>query len=115
MSVLSFEPVTGTVRVVFAGEVVLETRNAVRLKEGGLPPVLYLPREDARMECFRRTTHKTHCPRKGDAAYYSIEAGGRTAENAVWTYETPFPTAEPIKGHFAFYPNRVDRIEVLEG
>lgn len=114
MSMLSFEPVTGTVRVVFAGEVVLETRNALRLKEAGMQPVLYLPREDARMERFRRTTQKTHCPRKGDAAYYSIEAGGRTAENAVWTYETPFPASEPIKGYFAFYPNRVDRIEVVE-
>ncbi len=46
---------------------------------------------------------------KGDAGYYSIR-GGR--ENAVWTYEDPCPLVEAIRGHLAFYPDRVDAIEV---
>jgi uncharacterized protein (DUF427 family) len=37
---------------------------------------------------------------------------GRTAENAVWSYEQPFPAVAAIKDHLAFYPNRVDKIEV---
>jgi uncharacterized protein (DUF427 family) len=38
---------------------------------------------------------------------------GRTAENAVWTYEHPYPAAAAIAGYLAFYPDRVDRIDQL--
>jgi uncharacterized protein (DUF427 family) len=56
-------------------------------------------------------THASHCPYKGDAGYFTITANGRTAENAVWSYEQPFPAMAHIAGYLAFYPNRVDRIE----
>jgi uncharacterized protein (DUF427 family) len=36
---------------------------------------------------------------------------GRSAENAAWTYEAPYPAMAQIKDHLAFYPDRVDRIE----
>jgi uncharacterized protein (DUF427 family) len=51
------------------------------------------------------------CPYKGDAAYHSLTIDGRTAENAVWTYEAPTPAMAQIKEHLAFHPDRVDRIE----
>jgi len=28
----------------------------------------------------------------------------------VWTYENPYPAVAQIKGHVAFYPDRVDEI-----
>jgi uncharacterized protein (DUF427 family) len=102
------------VRVQFNGIVVADTTRALTLKEAGLPPVQYIPREDADMSLLERTSHKTHCPFKNDASYYTIRAGGRTAENAVWTYEDPYPAVAQIKNHLAFYPNRVDRIEELQ-
>jgi uncharacterized protein (DUF427 family) len=101
------------VRVLFDGRVVAETSRALTLKEASLPPVQYFPREDADMSLLERTAQKTHCPYKSDAAYYTIRTGGRVAENAVWTYEDPYPAVAAIKGHLAFYPNRVDRIEEL--
>ena len=103
------------VRVVFNGCVVADTTRALTLKEGSLPPVQYVPREDSDMTLLERTAHKTHCPYKNDAAYYTIRAGGRTAENAVWTYEEPYPAVVAIKDHLAFYPDRVDRIEEVPG
>ena len=63
------------------------------------------------MSAFERTTHATHCPYKGDAAYYSLHVDGRASQNAVWTYEAPFAAVAEIKDHLAFYPSRVDRIE----
>ena len=57
------------------------------------------------------STH-SYCPYKGDASYYTIKVGDRAAENAIWSYETPFPAMKEIEGHLAFYPNRVDKIEV---
>jgi uncharacterized protein (DUF427 family) len=108
---ITIEPNARHVRVLFNGRVVADTTRALTLKEASLRPVLYVPRADADMELFVRSTRTTHCPYKGDAAYYSLTVDGRTAENAVWTYEAPYPAMAQIKEHLAFYPDRVDRIE----
>jgi uncharacterized protein (DUF427 family) len=100
------------VRVTFNGRIVADTPRALILREASLPPVYYIPRADAEMALFERTVHATHCPYKGDAAYYSLAVDGRASENAVWTYETPYPAVAEIKDHLAFYPNRVDRIDI---
>src|SRR5712671_3683477 len=110
---ITITPNARRVRVLFNGRVVAETTRALTLRESTLPPVQYIPREDADMSLLERTAHKTHCPYKSDAAYYTIRAGGRASENAVWTYEDPYPAVAAIKGHLAFYPDRVDRIEEL--
>jgi uncharacterized protein (DUF427 family) len=107
------EPNRNRVRVTFNGRVIADTTRAVSLKEVGLPAVQYIPRDDADMSLMERTSQKTHCGYKGDAAYYTIRAEGRAAENAVWTYEDPYPAVSAIKGRLAFYPDRVDRIEEL--
>ena len=101
----------GRVRVSFAGKTIAETANALTLKEASYPPVFYIPRADADMSALTPTAHHTHCPYKGDASYFTIAVGGRTAENAVWSYEQPFPAVAKIKEYLAFYPNRVDKIE----
>ena len=46
----------------------------------------------------------TVCGWKGTANYYSVEAGGKTAENAAWTYREPKPEAANIRDYVAFYP-----------
>ena len=112
---ITIEPNPKRVRVIFNGRVVAETDHALTLKETTHKPVQYIPRADADMKVFTRSTHATHCPYKGDAAYYSLEVAGRTTENAVWTYEAPYPAVAAIKDHLAFYANRVDRIEEISG
>jgi uncharacterized protein (DUF427 family) len=99
------------VRVTFGGRVIADTDKALTLNETSYLPVQYIPRADVDMQALRRTAHQTHCPYKGDAAYYSIVVDGRVSENAVWTYEQPFANVGDIKDHVAFYPDRVDRIE----
>jgi uncharacterized protein (DUF427 family) len=108
---ITIEPNRKRVRVVFNGRVIADTARALTLRETSLRPVQYIPRDDADMRFFVRSAHATHCPYKGDAAYYSLSVDGRTAENAVWTYEAPYPAMAPIKEHLAFYRDRVDRIE----
>ncbi len=110
---ITITPHPKRVRVSFAGAVVADSTRALRLQEASYPAVLYIPREDADPALLQRTERSTHCPYKGDASYYSIEAGGRRAENAIWSYETPYPAMAEITGHLAFYPDRVDRIEEL--
>ena len=99
--------------VLFSGRLIADTTRALTLKEVGLPLVQYIPRDDADMSLLERTAHKTHCGYKGDAGYYTIRVEGHAAENGVWTYEDPYPAVAAIKGHLAFYPDRVDRIEEL--
>ena len=110
---ITIEPSSGRVRVLFNGRVVAQTEDALTLKEATLAPVFYIPRKDADMTYFERTAHVSHCPYKGDAAYYSLRAGDRTAQNAVWTYEEPFPAMAQIAGRLAFYRDRVDAIEAV--
>lgn len=98
---------------VMAGDIVIaETSKALTLKEAKYPAVQYVPREDANMALLERTDRVTHCPYKGDASYYSVKADGKTLDNAIWTYETPFPAMAEISGHLAFYPDKVKIEEV---
>jgi uncharacterized protein (DUF427 family) len=107
---ISLRPAGVRVRVTFNGEVVAESTDAIRLEEGTYPPVYYLPRKDVKMERLIRTSHTTHCPHKGDATHFSV-SNGRTARNAVWSYEQPLAQMSVIKDHVAFYPDKVDSIE----
>jgi uncharacterized protein (DUF427 family) len=100
------------VRVTVGHVVIAESAKALTLKEARYPAVQYLPREDANMALLERTERTTHCPYKGDASYYSIKAGDKTLDNAIWTYETPFPAMAEISGHLAFYPDKVKIEEV---
>ena len=65
------------------------------------------------MAFLRPTTHSTHCPFKGDASYFTVSVDGRTAENAVWTYQAPLLAVAEIKDYLAFYPEKMDAIEEL--
>ena len=104
---------TGTrIIVKVAGRIVADTLDALTLREAGYPPVHYIPRRDVDMTLLERTDHATYCPYKGDAAYFSIPVGGARSVDAVWTYETPYPAVADIKDYLAFYPDRVDAIEI---
>ena len=103
------------VRVTFAGKVIADTTRALTLEEASYRPVQYIPREDTDMSLLQATRHASHCPYKGDASYFSIAVDGRRAENAVWSYEQPYPAVAEIAGHLAFYPDRVDKIEESAG
>jgi uncharacterized protein (DUF427 family) len=91
--------------------VVADSRNVLVLREASYPAVLYVPRADVDMSLLQKTDHETYCPYKGECSYYSIPSGGERSKNAVWSYETPYEVAIPIKDHLAFYPDRVDAIE----
>jgi len=97
--------------VTVAGHVIADTRAALVLREASYPAVFYIPRGDADMTLLERTDHTTYCPYKGECAYYSIPSGGARSVNAVWTYEDPYDAVAPIRGHLAFYPDRVDAID----
>ena len=108
---ITITPNPKRVVVTVGGRVIADSRAALTLQEAAYAPVLYLPRADVDMAALERSAHSTYCPYKGDCAYYSVPAGGERAVDAVWTYEQPYDAVAAIRGHVAFYPNRVDSIE----
>src|SRR5689334_7427621 len=109
---VDLSPEARRVRVTFGGQVIADTTSAVRCEETGHGPVHYVPEKDLRLDLLRPTDHKTYCPFKGDCSYWTTVVPGREAENAVWGYRTPYDEATGLAGHYAFYKNRVDAIEV---
>jgi len=109
---ISIRPTPGRVVVRAGGRVIAQTTRALTLREAAYPPVQYIPREDVEMSLLARSAHATYCPYKGDCAYYDIPGAGEKGRNAVWTYELPYHAVEDIRGLLAFYPERVDAIEL---
>jgi uncharacterized protein (DUF427 family) len=90
------------------GEVVAETDAALTLQESTYPAVQYVPLGDVAPSALVRSDATTYCPFKGEANYYHVTAAGNTVEDAVWTYESPYPAVATIAGHVAFYADKAD-------
>jgi len=108
---ITIEPNPGRVVVTLGGRVIADSREALTLHEANYPPVQYIPRKDVDMAALTRSATTTYCPYKGEAAYFSIPAGGERSVDAIWTYEAPYGAVAEIKDHLAFYPDRIDAIE----
>ena len=94
--------------VLRAGDAVLgESRQAVELTEGSRAPVIYFPRADIAMAFLDPSARRSHCPKKGEATWYSIVTPAGRIEDAVWSYEAPPESLSRIAGHLAFDAERV--------
>ncbi len=105
---ITTEAAPGRVGVLFGDEVIADSSRAVVLHETGLPPTFYFPPDDVRLDVLTPTAHHTRCPFKGDASYWTLAVGDQVAENVAWAYEQPLLGREDIKGHLAFYRDRVE-------
>ena len=104
---ISAETVDRNVSIEFNGVAIADSDKAVLYRESRLPQVYYFPRGDVRMDLLRRTRHRTHCPFKGNASYWSLKIGDKEVENVVWSYENPIEEAAAIKGYLAFYLSKL--------
>ncbi len=105
---ITITPANRHVEVRLGGELLAASDGAVLLQETGMPDRWYLPREDVRTGLLRPTAPHTTCPFKGQASYWSAEAGGGVHKDVVWSYEDPIPEAAGIAGMMCFYNDRVD-------
>jgi uncharacterized protein (DUF427 family) len=97
------------VRAEVSGEIVLDSTRVRLLHETGIPARLYVPFEDVRDDLLHPTPTVTHCPFKGDAAYWSVRVGDRVVGDAFWGYLDPKPEARWLKGLVAPYWHKLDR------
>ncbi|PIF73774.1 uncharacterized protein (DUF427 family) [Variovorax sp. 54] len=109
---LSIERSSSRVIVRLAGQVVADSTNTLLLKEARYPGVYYIPLADVNASLLTASDLTTYCPYKGDCSYFNITSGKRVSVNAAWFYSLPYPAVAEIKDHLAFYPDRVDSLEV---
>ena len=109
---ITIEPTAGRVVVTVGGRTIADTKSALTLREAAYPAVQYIPRSDVDMSLLDRSETASYCPYKGDAAYFSIIVGEDRRPDAIWTYEAAYPAVAEIEGHLAFYPDRVDSIDI---
>jgi uncharacterized protein (DUF427 family) len=103
------EPSPKRVRAIVGGETIADSRRAMLLQESGAQPIYYFPPDDVRDAVLTASERHTHCPKKGDASYYTIRVGETELENAAWYYPEPLPDAPPqLRGLIAFYFDRMD-------
>jgi uncharacterized protein (DUF427 family) len=106
---ITIRPTGSHVTVRVGGVTVAESDSALSLAEASYPVVQYIPIGDVDQSLLERTDSQTYCPYKGDASYYSLRTpDGETETDLIWTYEQPYEAVSEIKGHVAFYANRVE-------
>ena len=95
--------------VVRSGDATIaDSRATLVLREANYPSVRYIPLADVDRSQLAATELTTYCPYKGDASYYSITSDPERGTDAVWFYDAPYPAVAEIKGHVAFYSDRVE-------
>ncbi|MFF5979772.1 DUF427 domain-containing protein [Streptomyces olindensis] len=101
-------PSSRHVQVGVGGTLVADTRRPVLLFETSLPTRYYIPRDDVRLDLFEPTDHRTACPYKGRARYWTWHGAGKVPRNILWSYPDPLPAVAAVEGLFAFYNEAVD-------
>ena len=97
-------PTDRTITVTIGDDHVAHSSRALLVKETKHADVYYLPREDVELTILDATEHSTYCPFKGHASYWSLGE----AKNVAWSYETPYPEVEGLKGFISFYSDRAE-------
>ena len=96
------------IRIEFGGMEIAKTGDAWRVLETSHPPVYYLPPEAFVPGALVPAPGGSFCEWKGRARYWSIKAGGRTAERAGWSYPDPTPEFADIQDYVAVYAAPMD-------
>lgn len=111
---ITVTPVVGRLRFELGGVPVIETDAALLLEETGLPARYYVPADDVAARFLVPSDRQSVCTYKGEATYHHLQAGERTVENAVWTYDAPWTDFATdiglIAGHRGFYTSVFDRV-----
>lgn len=107
-------PVEQRVTVFYENLVIAITNKGLCVIEVGcdvMAPIIYFPQMDICAE-LRQTNSRTHCPLKGDAAYFDLvgKNGQVIAQEMAWSYVETFDFVSDLKDRVAFNP-RVFTIE----
>jgi uncharacterized protein (DUF427 family) len=101
---------SGVEYIVRAGERELaRTRAALLLDEPGHDTRVYFPRDDVDFAALEPHDTITTCSLKGVASEYWALATDPVAPVA-WSYPSPIPHVQLIRGYVSFYTDRVELV-----
>jgi uncharacterized protein (DUF427 family) len=100
------EPSHKRVRILFGGEVIVDTTDALYVWEWPHYPQYYLPLDDVVDGVLEPSSTTEHSPSRGTATHFTVRAGERSAPDAAWTYaDSPL---EALQGRVRFDWNAMD-------
>lgn len=105
---ITARPFDGTGRASIGDTVLAESDGCLVVAESDHRDQLYFPEADVRWDQLTASEHRTVCPFKGEASYWSAAGGAGELDNIAWSYPDPFDEVAPIRGYVAFYADRVD-------
>ena len=85
-------------RAVWADTVVAESDDVV-VVDG----FTYFPKQQVNWQLLEASDHRSVCPWKGEARYYSIKVTGTTNIDAAWEYPEPKPAASMVCDRIGFW------------
>jgi uncharacterized protein (DUF427 family) len=106
--VLYLEPSPRRVRVRLGNETVADSTGVRLLHLSGQTPVYLFPREDVRTDLLRPSGTTTSRSGLGEATYWTVAAGERSAEDGAFSYEHPPSSAAGVAGLIAFTWDAMD-------
>tara|TARA_B100000073_G_scaffold343077_1_gene347225 strand:+ start:261 stop:698 length:438 start_codon:yes stop_codon:yes gene_type:complete len=114
---IRIESVNKLIKVKWSNHIIAESGQCIALHEESHTKVYYFPQDSIEKEYFFRTDFATHCPYKGNAAYWTLSDTNSNAENSVWSYPSPYENLIKIKDYFAFYSDDIGKnygIKIIE-
>jgi len=107
-----WEPTSERVVIRFAGTVIADSTDAVRVLETSHPPTYYLPRAAFSPGALVEAGGTTVCEFKGAARYVGLLVGDTVARRAGWYYPEPQAGYEELRDRVAVYPAVMESCEV---
>jgi len=96
------------VRVKFAEQWVADSKRVLLVTESGSLPVYYFPLSDVNRTLLEPSDYRTEDIRKGEASYWHVSAGARTADNAARCYNAASGKLFPLADYIAFHWGAMD-------
>ena len=94
-----------TIEVRDGRTVIAWTNGSYKVMETASPPTFYIPMSNVKLGLLVRMEAQTYCEWKGLASYWALARS--PDEPVAWSYERPRPPFGVIRGHIAFYPDRI--------
>ncbi|MFC3881189.1 DUF427 domain-containing protein [Algoriphagus namhaensis] len=95
-------------RMVFNGEIILDTNMSFRMLETSHPPTYYFPIEAMKAGVLIPAEGTSFCEWKGVANYYDIRVGDKKVTKAAWGYLNPNKSYPQLKNTISVYAHHMD-------
>lgn len=97
------EPTKARIIIEHLGQVLADSRSAIRTLETSHPPSFYIPPADIELGFLRAAAGNSYCEWKGVATYWDVVIGDTEIPRVGWSYPAPTPEFLLLKDHVAFY------------